>query len=55
MTAGPATLTALIATVLATLAYVIVKRVGGPDWLAMALFGLLLVVVVLAGPLIRLP
>lgn len=55
MTAGSATLTALAAAALATLVYWIARRLTAPDWLCMFLFGLFLVIVVLAGPLIRLP
>lgn len=55
MTAGSATLTALAAAALATLVYWIARRLNAPDWLVMLLFGLVLVLVVLAGPLVRLP
>lgn len=55
MTIGSATLTALAAALLATLAWWIAKRLALPEWACMLLFGLLLVLVVLAGPLIALP
>lgn len=55
MTVGPATLLAAIAAVLATLVYWVARRLAAPDWLCMFLFGLCLVVVMLAGPLIKLP
>lgn len=55
MTIGPATLLAIIAAALATLIWWVAKRLAAPDWLCMFLFGLLLVLVMLAGPLVRLP
>lgn len=55
MTIGPATLLGIIAAALATLVYWIARRLAAPDWLCMFLFGLLLVVVMLAGPLLKLP
>jgi len=55
MTVGSATLTALAAAVLATLVYWIARRLAAPNWLCMGLFGLILVLVVLTGPLVRLP
>lgn len=55
MTAGSATLTALAAAVLATLVWWIAGKLGARDWLALGLFGLVLVLVILAGPLVRLP
>lgn len=54
MTAGPATLLALVAAALATLVWWLVRN-RLPDWACMLLFGLILVLVVLAGPLVRLP
>ena len=54
MTFGTATLTAAAAALLATLVWVLTAG-RLPDWARMFLFGLLLVVVVLAGPLVRLP
>ena len=54
MTIGPATVLAAVAAVLATLVWWLV-RPRLPEWAAMFLFGLILVVVVLAGPLVRLP
>lgn len=55
MTAGPATLLAAIAAALATLVWWVAKRLGAPDWLGLFLLGFILVLVVLAGPLVRLP
>lgn len=55
MTVGSATFTALAAAVLATLIYWIARRLGASDWLAVGLFGFFLVLVILAGPLVRLP
>lgn len=55
MTVGPATILGVIAAALATLAWWIAGRLAAPAWLAMFVFGLMLVVVMLAGPLIRLP
>lgn len=55
MTFGSATITALAAALLATLAWWITRRLALPEWACMFVFGLFLVIVVLAGPLIRLP
>ena len=55
MTFGPATLLAVIAAALATLAWWIAGRLSAPAWDCQFLFGLLLVLVLLAGPLVRLP
>jgi len=55
MTIGSATLTALAAALLATLEWWIAGRLSAPGWVTMLVFGLLLVLVVLAGPLVRLP
>lgn len=55
MTIGPATILGIIAAALATLVWWIATRLGAPAWLCQFLFGLLLVLVVLAGPLVRLP
>lgn len=57
MTAGPATLLALVATILATLVWYLVLQ-PKPNFnavIAQFLFGGLLALVVLAGPLIKLP
>lgn len=54
MTAGTLTLTAAAAALLATLVWWLVRN-RLPDWAALFLFGLVLVLVVLAGPLVRLP
>lgn len=55
MTIGPATVLAIIAAALATLAWWVANKFGLPAWVGMFLFGLLLVLVMLAGPLVRLP
>jgi len=56
MTGGPATLLALAAAVLATFVWWLIKRPQpGGEVLAMFLFGTALALVVLAGPLVRLP
>jgi len=55
MTFGSATLTGIVAAALATLLWWLCARFGLPAWLGMFLFGVALVVVMLAGPLIRLP
>jgi hypothetical protein len=56
MTVGPATFLAAIAALLATLAWALCNwRPTFLPALGMFLFGLILVVVMLAGPLVRLP
>lgn len=55
MSIGPATLLAIVAAALGTLLWWIGKRVAFPDWACMLLFGIGLAVVVIAGPLIKLP
>lgn len=55
MTIGPATILSLIAAVLATLGWWVCGRLALPAWVGMLVFGLLLVLVMLAGPLVRLP
>lgn len=55
MTIGPATLMAIIAAALATLLWWIAARLALPAWMGMFLFGIGLALVVLAGPLIKLP
>ncbi len=55
MSIGPATIMALIAVVLATLLWWIAGRLALPAWVGMFLFGLALALVIIAGPLIRLP
>ena len=55
MTVGPATILGIIAAALATLVWWIAGRLNAPAWVCMFLFGLLLVVVMLAGPLVALP
>lgn len=56
MTVGSITITALAAAALATLVWGACKTLQpAREWLRILLFGLFLVLVVLAGPLIRLP
>ena len=55
MSVGPATIMAIIAAVLATLLWWIAGRLALPAWVGMFLFGIGLALVILAGPLIRLP
>jgi hypothetical protein len=55
MSVGPATLLAIVAAALATLLWWLAARLALPAWVGMFLFGVALAVVVLAGPLIRLP
>lgn len=55
MTIGPATIIAILAAALATLVWWIAARLNAPAWACMFLFGVILVLVVLAGPLVRLP
>jgi len=54
MTAGPATLLALVAAALATLIWWLLRG-RLPDWALQFVFGFILVLVILAGPLVRLP
>lgn len=55
MTIGPATVIAAIAAALATLVWWLAGRLGMPAWAGMFLFGLVLLLVFAAGPLVRLP
>lgn len=55
MTIGPATILAIIAAGLATLVWLLCGRLAAPPWLASFLYGVVLALIVLAGPLIRLP
>lgn len=55
MTIGPVTLFSIVAAALATLLWWIAVRLGAPAWLTMFLFGVGLALVILAGPLIKLP
>lgn len=55
MTIGPATLFALIAAALAALGWWTCRRLLLPEWAQMLIFALLLALVLLAGPLVRLP
>lgn len=54
MSFGPATVIAFAAAALATLVWWLAKG-RLPDWACLFLFGLILVLVILAGPLVRLP
>lgn len=55
MSVGFATILALVASALATLLWWIAGRLALPAWACMLLFGIGLAVVMLAGPLIKLP
>lgn len=55
MSIGPATLMAIIAAALATFLWWVAARLALPAWVGMFLFGVALALVILAGPLIRLP
>lgn len=55
MTIGSNTVLALIAAALATLLWWLAQRFALPAWVGMLLFGVALVLVMLVGPLIRLP
>ena len=55
MTVGSATVSAIIASALATLIWWIAARLNAPAWACMFLFGLFLALVIVAGPLIKLP
>ncbi len=55
MSVGPATILGILAAALATLVWWLCARLAAPAWLGMFLFGAILVIVILAGPLVRLP
>lgn len=55
MTVGSATVSAVIAASLATIVFYVCRRLGANEYVTMFLYGVALVLVVLAGPLIRLP
>lgn len=55
MSIGSTTILALMAAALATLAWWIGKRLALAEWVCMLVFGLFLAIVILAGPLIKLP
>lgn len=55
MSIGPATILAIIAAVLATLLWWAAGRLALPGWVGMFLFGVALALVIIAGPLVRLP
>jgi len=55
MTVGATTILALMAAALAAFFWWLAKRLALPDWFGMFLLGLVLVLVILSGPLVRLP
>ncbi len=55
MSVGPATIMAIIAALLATLLWWVGGKLALPAWGCMLLFGIGLALVILAGPLIKLP
>lgn len=55
MSIGSSTFTALAAAILATLGWWVCGRLAAPAWVGMLVFGVLLVLVMLVGPLINLP
>jgi len=55
MSVGSLTLLAVAASALATLLWWIASRLSAPAWVCMFLFGVALALVILAGPLVRLP
>lgn len=55
MSVGSATLTALMAALLATLGWWVCNKLAAPAWVAMLVYGVLLVLVLSVGPLIKLP
>lgn len=55
MSIGPATALAIIAAVLATLLWWVAARLALPAWVGMFLFAVGLALVIIAGPLIKLP
>ncbi len=55
MSVGPATILAAVAAALATLLWWVGARLALPAWVGMFLFGVGLALVILAGPLIKLP
>lgn len=55
MSIGPATIIALMAAVLATIGWYVTSRLTARAWLAMLVYGALLVLVLNIGPLVKLP
>ena len=55
MSIGSVTLLAIAAAALATLLWWIAARLALPAWVGMFLFGVALALVIMAGPLVRLP
>jgi hypothetical protein len=55
MTIGSSTVLAIVAAALATLVWWVAGRLNAPGWACQFLFGAVLVLVLLAGPLVRLP
>jgi len=55
MSIGSLTLLAIAASALATLVWWIASRLSAPAWVGMFVYGVALALVIMAGPLIRLP
>lgn len=55
MSIGSVTLLAIAAAALATLLWWIARRLAAPEWVCLFVFGVALALVIMAGPLIRLP
>jgi hypothetical protein len=55
MSIGSNTIIALMAALLATLGWYVAGKLTARGWVAMLVFGVLLVLVLLVGPLIKLP
>jgi len=55
MSIGSVTLLAIAAAALATLVWWIASRLSAPAWVCMFVYGVALALVIMAGPLIRLP
>jgi len=55
MSIGSVTLLAIAAAALATLVWLIASRLSAPAWVCMFVYGVALALVIMAGPLIRLP
>ena len=55
MSIGSVTLLDIAAAALATLVWWIASRLSAPAWVCMFVYGVALALVIMAGPLIRLP
>jgi len=55
MSIGSVTLLAIAAAALATLVWWIASRLSAPAWVCMFVYGVALALVIMAGPLVRLP